>query len=324
MHRIIHHTDLDGFASAAIVAYNLIQGRGVPRSDIWFVPINYGMELQESKFDFSGKDKFYMVDFTLQPDEKMVDFRDRTGHSLVWIDHHETALATERNRGLEDTKGLRQSGLAGCELTWQYYFEAAIPKFIEYIGKWDTWRNDDNTFWEHDIVPFQLYLSSLDLRPSHNLDWWFEKLYQGAPTDYGKITVQHAEEFLDKGVHDGHSIQRYVERQADSNVRKGFKGKFAGVPAYFINRGENSRIFEKYDEAKGLDLWVTYTHHKGTYWMISLYSNKPGVHCGEICKRLGEAGPIPSGGGHAGAAGFQTTWEYFWSLVEVDKFKELK
>lgn len=302
MHRIIHHTDLDGFASAAIIYYHLTRIYNIPKTEICFIPLNYGMTLREDKFDYEN-DQFYMVDFTLQPDEKMVSFC-KKAKGLIWIDHHETALDTERVNSLENVRGLRQSGVAGCELTWAYYFEAKMPKLFEYIGMHDTWRNTDKDLWENTIVPFVLFLSSIDLRPSMNIEWWVTHIENVFP------------EYLWRT--QGEAIQRHVEKQSDIHIRKGFKGKFSNMPAYFINRGENSRIFEKYEEAKDADLWVSYTHYKGTYWIISLYSIKPNIHCGEIAKWLGEAGPIPSGGGHAGAAGFQTTWEYFWSLVTVE------
>jgi hypothetical protein len=43
---------------------------------------------------------------------------------------------------------------------------------------------------------------------------------------------------------------------------------------------------------------------------VSLYSTNPDVSCGDIAKRCGDAGPFPGGGGHKGAAGFQTSWEF--------------
>jgi nanoRNase/pAp phosphatase (c-di-AMP/oligoRNAs hydrolase) len=53
------------------------------------------------------------------------------------------------------------------------------------------------------------------------------------------------------------------------------------------------------------------------YITVSMYTEKiDKFNVGELAKILGNAGDIPSGGGHPGAAGFQCGWEYFRSLIE--------
>lgn len=46
------------------------------------------------------------------------------------------------------------------------------------------------------------------------------------------------------------------------------------------------------------DLMITFCRRKDKLWNVSLYSTKPEIDCGAICKAFG-------GGGHKGAAGFQ-------------------
>ena len=98
MHHIIHHTDADGFGSAAVIAYFLMTERDVEEDSINFVGINYGMELNEKDFDYED-DCFYMVDFSLQPVEKMLEFCKKVGDQFVWIDHpNRDAFSLSRDR----------------------------------------------------------------------------------------------------------------------------------------------------------------------------------------------------------------------------------
>ena len=69
------------------------------------------------------------------------------------------------------------------------------------------------------------------------------------------------------------------------------------------------------------DLMVGFNLTKEGYWTVSLYSVQDHIHCGDIAKQLGGAGPIPSGGGHKGAAGFQCDWPYLESLIKREEKK---
>jgi oligoribonuclease NrnB/cAMP/cGMP phosphodiesterase (DHH superfamily) len=295
MNRIIYHMDSDGKAAAAVIAHFL---RAVGKTDIYFHPINYGMSLNMTGWD-REKDDVFLVDFSFQPLSKMLDFIDSIEH-VTWIDHHATALEMEEHADvLSRVPGIREVGLAGCELAWQYFTQTPIPKALQLIGDWDTWRCGAN--WESEVVPFQSFLYINDDRPM-NVTLWKQVL---AATDI--------EPWLGLG-----RIARLVQNRMEDTLigAASFVGKFAGHKAVMCNGGGNSMMFERTYDLSKFELMVLFQLKQGKYVSVSIYGIKPDLDCGQLAKKLGEAGPNPSGGGHAKAAGFQCSWEYLWSLIE--------
>ncbi len=324
MHRIIFHLDADGFASGAIVATALIR-QGIEEKDIEFLPINYGYALPIVDYE---NDQVYMVDFSLQPDDVMVDFAKKLGDRLVWLDHHASSVNLEEKYPdvFSDIKGLRmitwgdlngdddERKIEGCELTWKYYFEEEMPRFIELIGSWDTWRHA--TEESSDAPAMMFYLRSDDFSPKRNFWWWRTNINMSLDNP------EAIESLLENDwLPTGNALRDYQASQDKGLMySKAFEAKFAGHRAILVNQGGNSQMFKALYTTKKHDLMVTFQLVKGKYWTISLYTETPErVNCGELAKKLGEAGPIPSGGGHEAAAGLQCTWDYFWSLVQLSE-----
>jgi len=320
MHRILYHMDADGHASGAIVAVRLEQ-RGVAESDIAFHPINYGMALPEIDY---VRDYVYMVDFSLQPDDVMAEFAEKLGDRLVWIDHHDTSVEVEEKKRLEEVKGLRavkwsdmpgyrgdDRKVAGCELTWKYYFEENIPQFITLIGDWDTWRWKDDP--ESKAPLMMMYLRSADFNPKRMFWWWRTNINMSLEQPE-MIDSLLENDWLNTGA----MLLGYQESQNKGLMySKAFEAEFAGCRAVLVNQLGNSEMFKALYDPDKHDLMVTFQLIKGQYWSVSLYTTNPELHCGELAKKLGHAGPRPSGGGHAGAAGFQTDWDYLWGLIKL-------
>lgn len=298
MRRIIYHMDADGKAAAAVVAHFL---RKEGKNDIYFHPINYGMELNMTGWD-REKDEVFLVDFSFQPLDKMLEFVGDLNH-VVWIDHHITAIEMEAQSDiLLKIPGLRENGPAGCELAWAYYTDAPPPKGIVLIGEWDTWRRGAN--WETEVVPFQSFLYMNDDRPMNSKLWEAIIACQADSQELGS--------WLGLG-----RIARMVQNRMEDAVigAASFVGKFAGHRAVMCNGAGSSLMFERNYDVNKFDLMVFFQLKQGKYVTVSIYGTDKDIHCGHLAKQLGEAGPIPSGGGHAKAAGFQGTWEYVWSLV---------
>jgi oligoribonuclease NrnB/cAMP/cGMP phosphodiesterase (DHH superfamily) len=294
MNRIIYHMDADGKAAAAVVAHFL---REEGKTNIYFHPINYGMSLNMTGWD-REKDEVFLVDFSFQPLSKMLDFVDSMEH-VTWIDHHATALELEEHEEkLSQVPGTREVGLAGCELAWQYFTREPLPKALKLIGDWDTWRRGPN--WESEVVPFQSFLYINDDRPM-NVKLWEQVL---AATDI--------ESWLGLG-----RIARLVQNRMEDSLigAASFVGKFAGKRAVMCNGAGNSLMFERTYDLSKFELMVMFQLKQGKYVTVSIYGVNPLIDCGQLAKKLGEAGPIPSGGGHAQAAGFQCDWEYLWTLI---------
>jgi len=140
MKAFFHSSDLDGQCSGAIVK------RFYPECRL--IGINYGQPFPWD--DIEPNEPVFMVDFCLQPFEDMVRLANMA--TLVWIDHHKSAIEESVAYHVDKAiPGLRQVGLAGCELTWTYIQEFVmrdkkekepVPLAVTLIGAYDTWRKD--------------------------------------------------------------------------------------------------------------------------------------------------------------------------------------
>lgn len=299
-HVIIHHNDSDGYASAAVVFRALTSGKSpqvpvkVDEFDVEFVEAAYGkpLRLERSSPD---RDAFYMVDFMIQPVEKMREVIETTP-KFLWIDHHRGSCEAE----FKDVCGVRSTEDAACVLCWKYFFpDEPIPLLLRNIADYDTWKKGPR--WETDILPTQYLLRSGDVRPFRAQSWWQPLL----------------ENFDTKLFEQGKAILTYV-RNEEARLVKGsaWEGEFDGMSAVFYNGPGDSSLFEKVFDPHNYDLLVTYRHIDGNYWTISLYTYHDDVNCREIAERVGLSGPIPSGGGHVRSSGFQTTWAHFTQLAK--------
>lgn len=328
-HRIIHHSDADGLCSAAIVAYYLIHN-SEPGQEFDFIPINYGQELSEEGWDYQH-DHIYMVDFSLQPDDKMLEFIKRAARApeFLWIDHHATAVQLiEKNKLFFD--GLKHpfvveterdgEVIAACELTWQHFFpNLKIPSFVWLIGAWDTWRWKNYSKTEGAqarILALQTWLKAFMPPLKSDLRWWRVML-----DDQSVLPNYELEEIIKIGK----TLYRYQEEQ-DGRLMKSaaFEARIEGLRALVVNSYGSSQMFKSLYDTERHDLMIGFQLRGGKdgaspYLTVGLYTETTDrVHCGELAKKLGEAGPLPSGGGHPGAAGFQCTWEYFSGLLETE------
>lgn len=296
MHRIVYHMDADGKAAAATVAHFL---REKGKTNMYFHGINYGMGLNMSGWD-REKDEVYLVDFSFQPLSKMQDFVNSVEH-LTWIDHHASSLEMEEQAPeLRSIPGLREIESAGCELCWQYFSDEPLPPVLKLVGDWDTWRRGPN--WETEVLPFMAYLYVNDDRPM-NVKLWEELLSPDAD--------------IASWLGLGNVVRLVQNRMEDSLIgAASFVGMFAGYRAILCNGAGSSLMFERNYHLDEFDIMVLFQLKQGRYLTVSIYGVNPSVDCGQLARRLGEAGPNPSGGGHAKAAGFQCDWAYLWTLIK--------
>ncbi len=314
MHRILYHMDSDGHAACAVVCHKLLAD-DVVQDDIAFHPINYGMPIPK-EIDYE-KDNVYMVDFSLQPLEVMVEFAEKLGERLYWIDHHSTSVEMEDEaKALTTVPGVRQIAwddgvpISGCELTWKYFYGTApMPEVLTLVGDWDTWRwKDTDAQHQEDVQAFQYFLRSANVNPRvpTGLLWWLGVLGSGALS-------------LSSYTEKGRDLLKYQQKQWKGVVGSlGFVANFQGLRAVMVNQKGNSEMFKDFFDPEKHDVMVCFQLVRGEYVTISMYTMKTDLfHVGNLCKSLGEAGDKPSGGGHAGAAGFQCSWEYFRTLYTV-------
>lgn len=103
----------------------------------------------------------------------------------------------------------------------------------------------------------------------------------------------------------GHIVSRY-ENQRNITYAKdmAFPVEFEGHKAWAINKAlSNSKIFETIKNGHERPLWILFSCRAGT-WKYTLYSHEGSIDVSKIAVKHG-------GGGHAGAAGFQSQENIF-------------
>jgi len=277
---IIHHNDLDGICSAAIVSVSL------EKDDLFnvrFHETNYNR--RPDVHLMKPGDAVFIVDFSYPPEEMaMIEaaVREHDGeYEIIWIDHHKTAAAYGYNyKGLRD---FTDFGLSGCELTWKWCFPYfRTPTAVRLIGDYDSWR-------------LQM--------PSSKVFYEGAKLELLNPLAPLWDTLLEDDEEIVKIISDwGHKVTKYRDNYT-AMIRKSFGYEtflYDGPEspdyhaAYAMNlygfgSGQFGDLFEKYPVV------IAYVSD-GHKFTVSLYS--VAIDVGKIAKAY------YGGGGHTGAAGF--------------------
>jgi oligoribonuclease NrnB/cAMP/cGMP phosphodiesterase (DHH superfamily) len=263
----IHHNDLDGRCSAAIVA------KKFKKENLRFLEMDYKDEFNPDAH-VHEIEKVIIVDFSLQPEtmERLLKFTEE----VIWIDHHKTAERYPYQH-LEGLRDFSDKGNSGCELAWKYFFpDELMPDAVRLIGDYDKWALN------YDPECFQYY-EGMKLRQGTGIpsscEWEIllqNNLYTPLILNDGKVAIEYRDAYC-SGL-----LKSY-----------GYETEIDGVRAYACNQYMfGSKGFgEKFDE---YPLCLAYIHD-GNKFIVSLYSTT--VDVSEIAKNYG-------GGGHKGAAGF--------------------
>lgn len=265
-----HKTDLDGKCSAAIVR------RKYP--DCELIGVDY-----PDRPDFEKTapgDTVFVVDFSFGHID-MDNLAYMKGVKLIWIDHHKTALLNAKAHHYDDAEGKREIGKAGCELTWEYLFpDEPMPEAVRLLGRYDVWDHSDEN-----VLPFQYGM----------------RLKEWDPSDSSWDPLLMHYDYVEMFIKDGELIIAYEkQRNTQYSQSMAFPVIFEGHKAWAINKAlSNSKIFETMPQAQGIPLWILFSYKAGI-WRYSLYSSPSiGLDVAKIAANYG-------GGGHAGAAGFQS------------------
>ena len=264
----IHHNDLDGRCSAAIVNMTMKS----PDYDINFYEVDYSsnnLPLDKVKKD----EPVIIVDFSLS-DDNMKKLEAITS-DITWIDHH----ATAKNYYYQNLNGLRDfkdKSKAGCELAWEFYFpNIAIPESVLLLGDYDKFSCKlEQCFNFHE---------GMKIEYNHPESPLWIKLFDGDRGDDVKRICANGVCCIN------YRDIYYQDMLADF----GYEAKFNGNTAFVANLyGFGSPPFG--DIIDKYDFIISYIYNGKTY-SVSLYSKKIDVSI--IAKKYG-------GGGHKGASGF--------------------
>jgi oligoribonuclease NrnB/cAMP/cGMP phosphodiesterase (DHH superfamily) len=278
---IYHKSDFDGLCAGEICRRFL--------KDTELLGYEYGDRVP----GISGFEAVYLVDISIKELLEMPD----AGHRIVWIDHHQTAIAQWDRPNIP---GRRLDGVAACRLCWQWfnggerasredYVERRVkePKLVRLLGEYDIWdkRDPDADFLQYGLR-------------AERMDWqdWQDALKQDDPL------------WLSARLQAGKIIARY---KANTNATliegRGWTGLWLDQIFLVLNGHGNSHVFEAGIRPKhsGLLLWS----HDGRKVTVSLYGvpHRPDNDLSVIARMMG-------GGGHRQACGFSLS---LGSWVEI-------
>ena len=280
---VLHHSaDLDGKLSARLCL------RKYPGA--YLQGINYGFK-NFNWHDIDEHTRVVMVDFCLEPWSMMVHMQEKA-KEFIWIDHHKTSIAEDEKHvvaGHKKIKGIRQVGLAGCELTWNYFFPTElIPTAVQLLGRYDVWDFTDSR-----VQPFQMGMRTISHEPTSDI---WEKLL--GPESIAEDTVINI-------VRDGEIIVRYKKLQDTLYVKMlsfltliSPKGMDCSYRVIACNAAmNNSQLFDSIWDGNKYDIMASFHRRNDQQWSVSLYTKHDHIDCSAIAATFG-------GGGHQKAAGF--------------------
>jgi len=173
---IIHHNDLDGYCSAAIVFHCLITELGLSPDEVHFQEMDYGREFPlwpkdsvlDSKKSLRSVNEYstvWIVDWSFCTKTEWTRLLDSVP-SVIWRDHHGTAIRDVEEMNLSSLypghfNSLCQEGVSTARIVWrELYSRENMPLAVEMIDKWDTWRHQNAphivnfiTAMEHHMYP---------------------------------------------------------------------------------------------------------------------------------------------------------------------------
>lgn len=270
--KCFHHTDLDGYASGAVVKYF--------NPECELISFNYN-----DKFPFNEIEKneeIIMIDVSLSINEMI---RINNKYNFIFIDHHKSIIDEITKFGVT-IKGIRNytDNYAACKLTWKYFTDKEIPWFIELSSKYDVWDHNE------EVLHFYYGINTFETDPSEKNNIWI-KLFQ----NYNE-QVYYCMIFKNEILNIGKSIELYINNKNKKLQKNAFEINFHGKKFIAINHITHSKIFDGlYDNKKYDGMMIFY--YMNNIWKFSLFNNKED-------KSLLEIAIANGGGGHPHACGF--------------------
>lgn len=277
---IYHIADHDGKGSAAIV-------RSV-YPEIELLGLNHDMEIPYEQIE--QHDKIVVCDISLPVDYM---FKLSESKDFTWIDHH-ISVITEyeeklKNDGHNPIKGLRRSGTAAIELTWEYFYpDKPVPEGVHLLAMQDIYNLSDPR-----VLPFEYACQSMGVnRPDEEI--WRK--------------IINSEIDVPEMVSKGQAILSWIKVRDYRLVRgMSFTSHYKGMKCICANMPQGkSAFFDSIPHINSFDFMVNFFMNKKNCWNLSFYTSKDNVDVSKIAAEFG-------GGGHQKAAGAS-------SLKELPEF----
>lgn len=268
---IYHSRDLDGWMSGAIVKL------AIP--DVHLIGYDYGQPIPEIPED---ADRVIMVDVTF--DRPLLEELSKRCQ-LVIVDHHISTVP--KIEGLE-VFGKVDTKYAACELCWQYFMSCDTPELVRFLGMYDSFRHK-GTDEERIVLEFQY--------GARQAISCVESAYlalNAVLEDYDERSILNV--ILDNG----RSIYKYLCAEAINTMKRTFGISYNGHKFLCVNQERFNPINYGIDyHSLGYDAFICFWYVNDKF-LYSIYNDNGEFDCAEFATRLG-------GGGHKGAAGWQST-----------------
>lgn len=330
---VYHHTDLDGFCSAAIIKNELIPFDPFAEWEKYFFMYSHGWNVYfpEEESVHPG-DKVYIVDLALD-DAVMSIIEWFVDHEckVIHIDHHiggikyyET-LDEDRKKLYDDNViSFHDTSVSATMLCWVYACmteeERHNPSEVKYDFQ-DDWSHfmfdpddkskpirepnipdvvrytDDNDIWRHAFPKSRLFVIGFRLLSKEDRqpwsEWWSNILYE--------VTPRMTEEVIAKG-----SICKEFQDGLFEAVRKkAFEYDVYGTKAIVLNWPMGgSDVFGDLYYQYSLAIVYGYDGKIGK-WRYSMYSSDGKVDCCDLARKYFH------GGGHPTASGGILDYNFF-------------
>jgi len=304
MQIIVYHKDQDGAMSAAVITEFL--KRMSIQNEIVYIPAQYNEISQSdilSKYSVDEIDNLWIVDFSF-PGPEMQNLKSLLGLRLFWFDHHDTAIKMSEEFDLSYICGKRESkdmtGVkrAACELIYRetiirQFGKIEIPKAVSLIGSWDTfrWKQEKN-------------------QKAYALKLWTDKhadptKIENIQTYINMLSLEN-ESKIDEGLNMISDIEAADKMLMDAQC---IEVEIDGFHGLAVNKVVNSLAFDSVVDHDKHDFIMSFAYVKSGQWRFSIFNeSENGLHCGELCKKIG------GGGGHAGAGGFMLKNKEFFEF----------
>lgn len=323
---IYHSIDLDGWMSAAIVKhwFNL-ENNGFntisENNSIDFIGYNYGQPIP----DLSEYDKVIMCDISFPKEEMIKLYEDK---DFIWLDHHISAINESKHSSIilsyDDSKGIRNTNFAACELTWEYFFSyESMPEIVRLLGRYDCFGHK-GTAEEQKVLEFQYGARQC----ISNYEEAYSYLTECVHTNKNEYLFLHAQAIVDSILEQGKAIYQYLCTEAKQTYKNGFGIQFRCHEVFVredkgqkLNNVSSTLNFICINKERFNPINFGIDYHKDGYdgcacfhyangmWNFSLYNDNGKVDCSQIAKQYG-------GGGHKGASGFKLNNEEFLNLIK--------
>lgn len=273
---IYHSRDLDGWMSAAIIKLQ------------WPNAVLLGWDYGQVIPDLSEYEIIIMVDISFPPDEmRKLGY----SHTVIWIDHHVSAIKDSINNAYDIYNGIRDSNYAACELTWMHYFpNQKMPELVRLLGRYDCFGHK-GTDEEQKVLEFQ-YGARQEIS---NVDDAYAMLLIARGRGDWDMDEDLCEEIHIKG----QAIYAYLCTEAKHSYKRIFPIELDGHKFACINQDRFNPVNFGIDYHKdGYDGFACFWFD-GKQFTYSLYNDNRNVDVSVIAKNRG-------GGGHKGASGFRT------------------